>query len=96
MDIKLEGNIRMSTEALQKLGKLITENAEIEQVGQVQTLTRLEGEEMYSIIGSMEHGKLDRAAEREAGKVGRRVASNAAVGMSRGAVQDHISMVSRS
>ena len=51
---------------------------------------------MYSIIGSMEHGKLDRAAEKEAGKVARRVASNAAVGMSRGEVQDHISMVSRS
>ena len=95
MDIKLEASIRMSTEALQKLGRLITENAEIDQVGQVQTLSRLAGEEMYSIIGSMEHGKLDRAAEREAGKVARRVARKAAVGMSRGEVQDHISMVAR-
>ena len=78
LDIRLNTAISMSTEALQKLGKLITQNAELDQVGQIQTLVRREGEEMYSILGSMEHGKLDCAAEREASKVARRVASKAA------------------
>ena len=44
----------------------------------------------------MEHSQLDWAAEREAGKVARRVANRAAKGMTASAVQDHISMVTRS
>lgn len=96
MDIKLDASTRMMTETVNNLGKLITKNAEFDQVGQVMTLGRLEGEEMLSIIRSMEHGQLDRAAEREAGKVASRVASRAAKGMTASAVQDYISMVTRS
>lgn len=39
----VEVNARMAQEALQKLGTMVTQNAEFDQIGQIISLIRLEG-----------------------------------------------------
>ena len=66
MEERVEVNARQTQEALTKLGSFVEQNTEFDQVGQIITLIRLEGEELLSITHSMTNSKLERAVEREA------------------------------